>query len=515
MAINAWQSLRDNTKSNSWIANLPTPPSLADATVDRYLKIDLDGGQFKVLSPSIPSSRLYQYQLRCDVKTQGLRYDTAKVEFVFLDRSGDEIMVKSSDPLGGTQDWSTIVFPMVRPPKRATVMAVRLIVQRSEDGFEDIRGTIGFDNVRIDQFPQLRVTTDRSHGVYPVGDPVEVRASILGLTSANSIVHFRVIDHEGKQVDSGKVPIDMTGEDRNVAVDAPPRESSEVSWRGRLLEPGFYHLFASIEGPSGRGQSHFNSFRTGSLNAKMARSDAARSNGSRSKSGSNLESGLRIQKRSILTSETTLAVIDPAIEGAEHSPFGWTLPRDVINIPLRELVSWLSSVGVTWVKYPCWIAADDTVEAEKIATMMGKLQDAGIHTVGMLDAPPEREVAKYQLRARRDLVASQLFRDVKIWQPELEPVMSRMSLKVRTWQLGGERDFSFLGRPRLRESVQQISKGLQGFGQPIDVAISWPWLESELPDVDTSWQAVCRSVDPPLGAEELDAFLSLQKKGST
>jgi hypothetical protein len=106
------------------------------------------------------------------------------------------------------------------------------------------------------------------------------------------------------------------------------------------------------------------------------------------------------------------------------------------------------------------------------------------------------------------MVASQLFRDSAIWQPLLEPVMSRLTLKVRTWQLGADRDHSFMGRPRLRESIRQISTGLQGFGQPIDVAISWPWMEQELPNREASWQAICRSGSPPLNAKELDYFLA-------
>jgi hypothetical protein len=103
-----------------------------------------------------------------------------------------------------------------------------------------------------------------------------------------------------------------------------------------------------------------------------------------------------------------------------------------------------------------------------------------------------------------------LFRNQSTWQPLLEPVMTRMTLKVRRWQLGADRDHSFLGRPRLNELITQISSGLQGYGQPIDVAISWPWEESQYRDGRSSWQAECRSSNPPLNARELDAYLTLR-----
>ena len=190
---------------------------------------------------------MYQYQLQCDVMTQGLRYDTARVEFVFLNESGDEVLVRSSDPLGGSTDWSTVVIGMVRPPADASAMAVRLMVQRSEDGFEDIRGAIGFDNIRIDQFPQLQVTSDRRHGIYPVGVPIDIHANILGLATTDSSVHFRILNDRGEEMDSSELPI--------VAEAQSSSSESHLVWRGRLLEPGFYRVMASIMRPeSFRGQ---------------------------------------------------------------------------------------------------------------------------------------------------------------------------------------------------------------------------------------------------------------------
>ena len=212
-----------------------------------------------------------------------------------------------------------------------------------------------------------------------------------------------------------------------------------------------------------------------------------------------------------LVSETSFVVIDPSLQGPVYGPFGWTLPKDVIREPPRELVQWLTDLGVAWIKYPCWLGPQDRMSAEKVSVMMARFQESGIQTVGMLDAPPKNEITSYDVRATRDLVAAQLFRDQSIWQPKLEPVMSMLTLKVRKWQIGGERDFSFLGRPLLRESIEQISKGLQGYGQPIEVAVSWPWLEAELPKSESSWQAICRSDQSPLQASELDRFLSLSE----
>ncbi len=434
----------------------PLPPSIADALVDRYLRIQLDGGQFKAQSPSIPASRMYQYRFSADIMTQGLRHDTAHAELVFLDDRGAELTRHATLRRGGTTPWTRLEVDLVRPPVGATAMMVRVVVARSDDGLEDIRGQIGFDNLRIQQYPQLQLTTDEARGIYSVGRPVAATVKIMGLPSGSSQIRFSLIDHSGRELSNKLTQV----KHRKGVVETM---DSEVTWTLRRLDPGFYRVAASIVG----------------------------------------------QEPSALSAETTFAVIDELVGGPPHGPFGWTLPRGAGPVPPRELATWLTQLGVAWVKYPCWLETNDNVGIEETAALLARLQDSGLQTVGMLGLPPESQVIKYDLRGRRDLVAGQLFRDVATWQPLLEPVMSRLTLKVRTWQLGNDRDHSFLGRPRLRDSISQISTGLQGFGQPIDVAISWPWLEEELGNEETSWQAICRSSDPPLSVAELDAFLSL------
>ncbi len=468
----AWQKLKKS------YPGLPVPPSLADAIVNRYFEITLDGGQFEAHSPPMPASRMFQYRFSCQIMTQGLRQDRARAEFVFLDNnsvdSGEKdakdnvLAVYSTPAISGTTKWTPVSLELVRPPLGAAKMLVRLMVERSEDGLEDIKGTIGFDDVRIDQYPQLQITTDESLGVYAYGSPIMTTAKIMGLPPGASKVQFRVFDSTDQEIASRRLPVRHRTLDSKEAMDGKATVDSSVTWTLPQIDPGFYRV-------------------TASLNGKHA---------------------------STLATETTVAVIDTIIGGPPHGCFGWTLKDGNQEIPARELATWLADLGVAWVKYPSWLPPDDTVAAEEVALIFNKLQDSGIQIVGMLDVPPETHVPRYDLRGRKDMVASQLFRDIGTWQPLLEPVMTRLTLKVRTWQLGADRDHSFLGRPRLQESVKKISAGLQGFGQPIDVAISWPWLEPELPTGATSWQAVCRSSDPPLGASELDAFLALSQQGS-
>ena len=447
--------------------SIPLPPSITDLMVDRYLRVDLDGGQAKYESPSVPAKRIFQYGFSCKMMTQGLRHDSARAELIFQDDRNQELAVHSTAPMRGTNEWTLVTLDLVRPPVGATRMAVRLLVDRSDDGLEDVRGAVGFDDVRIEQFPQLQITTDIPLGIYKLGQVIEARAKIMGLSVAESKIQFRLFDSDENEMVNKLLTVNpqhaTDGDEPTVLGDMV---DSEVKWVLPALGAGFYRIDASIVG----------------------------------------------RRSENLSATTTLAVIDEALGGPPHGSFGWTMPSGSEGIPQRDLALWLADLGVAWVKYPCWLDPEDTDAAEDTAMLLGKLQDVGIQTVGMLDFPPEDQVANYTLRSRRDLVAAQLFRDLPTWQPLLEPVMTRLTLKVRTWQLGADRDYSFLGRPRLPESIQQISTGLQGYGQPIDVAISWPWLERELPAGEASWQAVCRSSELPLNANELDAYLSLRER---
>ena len=190
-------------------------PSIADMLVDRYLRIDLDGGQFAAQSPLLPASRRFQYRFSCQVMTRGLEHDTALAQFEFLNDAGEVIETHSTAPMSGTQDWTTLTIPAVQPPFGATKMQVRLRVLHSDDGLEDIRGSIGFDNIRIDQHPQLAVATDRPLGVYQNGQAVIASARIMGLPKGESNIQFVLYGSAGEQIATANRRVEIEPADTN------------------------------------------------------------------------------------------------------------------------------------------------------------------------------------------------------------------------------------------------------------------------------------------------------------
>ena len=357
-------------------------------------------------------------------------------------------------------------------------MFVRLRVEGAADGLEDIQGTIGIDDIEIEQFPQLLLETDLSRGVYRLNQPVLASATILGMKQRELRVRFELRDHHDLLVASVSKPIPPpTRGNGNPKGDVgfthdTATNDAVVRWQLPKLPAGFYRLGAALE---------------------------------------------KDDRRSLAT-DTTIAVIGTFRDQQPSGPFGWTLahhrPDQMRNIDWspEETAKWLASLGVAWLKYPCWLGPNDLLEAERINTLFRKLNDEGIQVIGMLDSPPQAMLDSYGLHDEQVTVAANLFRDQAAWRSQLEPVMMQLTLKCRMWQLGGESDFSFLGRPGLRELIRGISVGLGAVGQPLDIALSWPWQEPLLEATDISWQAVCRSAQPSLTPAELDDHLKTDSK---
>ncbi len=471
--VKAWPQFREMFPS---LGSLP--PSIADSILDRFLLVQLNGGNAAVQSPSIPTSQLFQYRFTCRIMTEGLKHDTAHASLVFLDAKDREVLVLNTPLTTGTTAWQTLQIDRVRPPQQATTMCVRLTVVGSEDGTQDINGRIGIDDIRIEPFPQLQITTNQRFGIYNVGQPIVATAKLLGMPVDTSIVEFRLLDHRGTELSRNRSPVSSELKDQ-------ARIEPTATWELPELAPGFYRIASSFSGD-----------RSTSLETETTVA-VIESLGRKGKAGESLSG--------------SAAADGDGVD--DRGPFGWSLPRGSQGIDSRELVDWLARLGVAWLKYPVWTSPEDAAGLERNATLMSRLQTAGIQTVGVLSTPPAADLPSYEIASPGDAVAANLFRDPAVWKPRLEPIMNQLSLKVRKFQIGADDDHSFLGRPRLQELISVIRSGLQGFGQAIQVTISWPWTEPTLLSNEATWQAANRtSSNTPMTADELDAFLDGEAK---
>lgn len=528
-ALGPWQKLRRFYPQLS-----PLPPSLADILVDRCLTIRLDGGLARVESPALPANPTFQYQFSVDVRTTGLTHDHVYAQIVFEDAEGNELGIRETDHVVKSQEWTTLMLDDLLPPKTADRMYVRLMVSGSEDGLEDINGTISFDNVMFRQFPQLKVATDRTLGVYLPTDTVVITSEMLGLSNEHTRLLLRLSNHQGKVLGTFSRAIDPADEAARLraeaqkansnesnssekatpvadAIEQTPMESriaglddsSSLRYRWELtdLRPGFYRVAASMENDRGTSLANQTSFVVLGKITKDPR-----------------EFGTPEQTNESIMGLPSLATFQSESDVIDPTPFGWTLPESLMSrhrqrkLHERELAKWMQLIGIGWAKLPVWFAPDQSDHADAAAMLAFRMRDLGIQPIGLLDQPPEERLPEYQLRDKRDTRVANLLRDQTAWGPELEPLMNRMTMRIRLWQLGSDKDYSFMGQSNLPDLLETISSGLQGFGQPIQTVIAWSWFDTAPVSAGDSWRGLHRDSDSSLTANELDAMLDREVK---
>ena len=127
-----------------------------------------------------------------------------------------------------------------------------------------------------------------------------------------------------------------------------------------------------------------------------------------------------------------------------------------------------------WVKYPVWYAPDDDAEGERIAELADRLSATGIEMVGVFDRPPQQIFKRFGNKDH--LSVAEAFLEPDLWQPAIDPLMIRLSLKIQWWQLGADEDESFIDYPDLEQKVREIRSYLKKYGQRIHVGLAWQWM---------------------------------------
>lgn len=516
--------LRPWEKVRSTIGFLPPlPPAASDWLIDHYLRIELDGGAAMLQSPTIPFDPNFRYQLTGRLFTDRLQHNHAFGELIFLNAAGEVIRTERSDSFSGTRSWTPWKTEMSSSPVGAVNMAVRLYLTPQQWGKDrDIYGAVGFDDLVVMQVPRVRVETDKRMAIYRPGDQPVIQMRVMGLLDTTNTARFVVVDTQGRQVAREDQPFRL----EKIVVDSDGQAKEKRKAADAVAQYGAFEAAFLKDGAMDVDDPKNKSRPSRPDNSFAADSDVA---DAVSDSDPNqkveieataewklpplpagfytIRSGLIENGREWLRTETTLAVLADLPVMAAAGPFGWTLPEGVGNIDLKSVPEWLKNSGVYAVKYPFWIEPDDRVSLDNAAWLTERLKEAEVRCIGLLASPPPAIQTIIDEREKRQPVAANLFRDSRIWQPLLEPVMTRLTIRVPTWQLGFDGDHSFIGRPQLPEVIRGINRELQGYGQPIGVAISWPWLDVLPPEVGAVASAVSRATDEPFTADELELAL--------
>lgn len=441
---------------------------------DRCLRVELNGGAAALFSPPIAVNPMFSYVLEASVKTAGLKHNAAYLSVTFYDAQRKPLAIsRKSKRLSGNSDSTRLrVGPISPDSDRAALAVVGLHLTPQDSGF-DLRGAAEFESVSLSRLPRMTLRTNSPHNVYTDPEEIEATCGLSGIQERDPLITFELLDRSHNALATKDIRLDGEAATRNQLrpsrrgekEDVPDTEAAgtgyvgEVSWKPPITNYGFYRVRARMVGTSGV-----------------------------------------LHERVV-----TLAVVrpQPTPSGGE---FGWSLPHGDDVLSLNELSSLLALSGVNWVKFPVWYDEAEDARAEALAHFAERLSTRRIELVGLLDQPPP-ESRKMFSDNDEHLPAASVFDDPRVWYPALNPVITRLALKVRWWQLGRDVDNSFVRHPHLYAKVGEIKGQIGRFGQEIHLGIGWGWLDKLPAEKQPPWDFLTLTANPALTAEELATYL--------
>ncbi len=447
----------------------------ASASKGRCLKIELDGGGATVFSPPIAVDTRFSYVLETNVRADGLVHDRAFLSVTFYDAERQPLETIYSDKHRELPEWTKLRLGPFHPSSpQAEIAVIGLHLMPGER--QDLRGWAKFDDIWLARLPRMTLTTNSPHNVYTDPSQVRVICSLSGILERDPQLQFELLDASSNSVAQAAKQLDAeiiaqksskVSDLINTGGDKPAGYAGTTEWQPPLSDGddsdnayGFYRVRVTMRSPSG------------------------------------------IMHRR----EITFAVIRPAAR-ATRSEFGWTLPQGDEPLSLDALCELLPQVGISWLKIPVWFSESTPERGDQLMWFAERLSSQNIEVVGLLADPPEEVLQS--LGTSEPLSAASVFSaDPALWFPSLDPVMTRLSLKIRWWQLGGDHDTSFVGYPKLVQKIDELKKKLYRFGQEVHLGIGWHWMAESPADPAPPWEFLSLSASPPLTGSEITTYLS-------
>ncbi len=470
------------------------------AGTERYLQMDLSGGSAGIVTPLYSLGARGSFLLEARVRTKQLKHDYVVMTLTFFDDQGVPLETHESNRLTAAANWQTLrVGPILPKSAAATQARVTLTVApRGEQA--DLQGTVHWTGLRMLRLPRIALRAIGELQVYDSPQAPEVTCEVSGLVGARPELRFELLDEGDRVIATESMPLALQEKSRSAPASDVQRTlhhetngpqagiTGSARWKPPIPDFGFYRVRVSMQQATvGQGS-----------NLLSAATDSTDS--------------------TILQRNLTLAILRPLPKFA-GGEFGWSLPGGEDPLPLNPLASLLSQSGLGWAKFPVWFSEQDQAQADRLAWFAERLSIHGIELVGVLDQPPAPLRETFRDKGR--LPSASVFQDAQLWQAAVDPVMTRLSLKVRWWQLGDDHDTSYVDFPDLAERVQGIKTHLERFGQEVHLGFGWRWLRDAPSSRATApWEFLSYSAEPELTAAELAAYLSrnvpvLDKKVST
>ncbi len=480
--IQLWANYSNGKLKAEYNPELPPPQvtKFMDAVVDRCFELQMDGASAEVTGPIVRLDPRYSYGLEASVQCNQLNGHRAWVELELLDGNSKPVSSSATEAVTGTINWKRVqCFSALDDQHEFRAARVRIMVKRNES--RQFKGVVRFDNIRINRVPRLELTSSLKLNIAHPGQECEITCTAIGINNKdeNPSVRFQLLNELGKIVEQKSVPLVPVVEPRNY-----PSSSNDLN----------HYVSAKSDNRRGSGADNANGQAKWKLQLNtpghyVARVFLGKHAG-------------RIRDR-----ELPLVVVDPlALES--QGPFGWSLPPGLDNEQLRSIPQLARTFGASTIKIPIWLDIyGDAASIDQIAWLIERLQAQHVQCVGVIDQPPRSQ--RKQFNDDDDLLPIvTIFQNKAVWEPLLDPVLSRMTMKLSWFQLGSDSDHSFLANEKLLQTLTEIHASVQTYSQELHLAIAWPWLDGLPQGQAMAWEATQLSIQPDLRSEELPSYIA-------
>lgn len=453
------------------------PASLvADPTAigGQCLTVKLNGGGAEIQSPSASVSERFSYKVECRVRVRDVKHARAQVRLEFCDEQKQVLQTVAGDWFRQTDDW---VNCQIGPssPTDSRVRLARVVFVVEQGGMTDLTGEASIANVWVGRLPKMTIASNSAYNVYTDPRKVEVSCELSGILDSDPDIHFELLDASSQRLDGSRVQFEgrVLNERRSKASeivapvnDARAAYAGKTTWRPPIQKHGFYKVRVTMQTSEG-----------------------------------------------MLERDVINIVVAPPLDRPTAGEFGWTLAGDKIPLTFDELAKLLPQSAIHWVKLPVWYGPDDDQRGNEIVSLTEKLAAADVEIIGVIDRPPAGSDLAKRLSSEA-AIADTFANDASTWLPLLDPVLTRLSMRVRWWQLGADDDVSLSADRNLTAKMLDLREKLFRFGQEVNLGIGWNWPREAITEQALAWSFEQMSASPSLTGEELGAYLDMPRNTS-
>jgi hypothetical protein len=456
----------------------------AAAPNSKCVRMELDGAAAAISSPPIRVMPRFSYVLEARLKSESVKHSHVVLTLNFCDSQGRVLQTKQSKQFKSTPGWIPVRLEPVEPSDPAIDrVIVGLQVERIGKG--DLEGRVSLADVRLARLPRIAISTNNPANVYTDLQGVVVRCELSGIPQRDPEIHFQLFDATNKELQSDLLPlcsqliVDQPrdgAEATDGVAGGPECYEASTEWRPKIADYGYYRVDVKM------------------LSTGDSKGDS--------------------DKQRELASRTIYLAIVPPLAMPRRGEFGWTLPDGDGPLSFPELSRLLPQLGINWVKVPVWFDTNDPRRGDELIRFVELLGASNIEVVGIIDQPSATSELGRSM-AKNTPIAEVLSADSSNWAATLEPVMSRLSLRVRWWQLGRDYDTSYVGFPGLNERIAEIRRTLFRFGQDVRIGLTWDWSSIEkIVGAGATWDFQQLCLDPPPGEQEFDKLLATPRENA-